>query len=285
MVERVEHRPVLRVADVMTSRLRQEDGFTLPELLITLVIGLTVSLATFSLIEVVMRRSGQISARIEAVQSGRTAMDTMTRELRSTVCIPRTTNPAILPVAIDAAGPNTVTLYTDLRDNSNRLGGTATPTPAPGTISGPDKRQLTYVPNPAPATTGKIIETTWKPTSLVNGVYAYGGAPTSRELLTSVERAKAADGTPVPVFQFFKYDFVADAAEGLAAQPDHPVTNGVNLLTADQIKNIAKVKITYKSNPARKRADGSAATVFTNEVFTRNVDPNAETDELSEPCK
>ena len=67
-------------------RLRAEDGFTLPELLVTMAIALIVSLATFSLIEVVMKRSGDIGARVETTQRGRTAMDLITRQLRSQVC-------------------------------------------------------------------------------------------------------------------------------------------------------------------------------------------------------
>ena len=47
---------------VMLSRAcSSEDGFTLPELLVTIVIAMIMSLATFSLVEIVMRRSGEIA--------------------------------------------------------------------------------------------------------------------------------------------------------------------------------------------------------------------------------
>jgi prepilin-type N-terminal cleavage/methylation domain-containing protein len=263
----------------MIARLRHEDGFTLPELLITLVIGLAVTLAGFTLVDVTMRRSGEVSARIEAVQSGRTAMDTVTRELRSTVCLSQSTNPDEPRLAIVAATPTSITMYTDLRDTSLRAGA---PAPAQGTISGPDKRTLTFTDD------GKLLETTFKPTALANGVYTFQAAGITRELLTSVEHAKyTADNTDVPFVQYFKYDFDDAARRGVIAEPNVPlIAAGTPAqLDAEQLMAIAKLKITNKANPAIKRRDGSAATVFTNEVFTRNVDANADIDKLSEPCK
>jgi hypothetical protein len=46
-----------------------------------------VSLATFALIETTMKKSGDAAARVEAAQRGRVAMDIITRQLRSQVCI------------------------------------------------------------------------------------------------------------------------------------------------------------------------------------------------------
>jgi prepilin-type N-terminal cleavage/methylation domain-containing protein len=266
---------------VMIDRLKGEDGFTLPELLITLVIGLIVALGGLTLVEVTMRRSGEVSARIEAVQSGRGAMDTNTRELRSQVCLPQTTNPADPRVSVIEATKSSITMFTEMRDTS--VNAVSTPTPAPGTIVGPDKRQVTFMPD------GRIVEKVWRPTALANGIYTWAATPLStRELLVSVEPAPTDDGqASIPFLQYFRYDFKTATQQGIAAQPTDPLigsgTDGV--LSADQIKSVAKIKITYRSNPAIKRKDGSAATVFTNQVFTRNVQPNADTDELSEPCK
>ena len=53
---------------LLMSRLRHQDGFTLPELLVTMVIAMIVSLATFSLIEFVMKRTGEVGARVETTQ-------------------------------------------------------------------------------------------------------------------------------------------------------------------------------------------------------------------------
>ena len=267
----------------MLDRLRQEDGFTLPELLTTLVISLIVTLGGLTLVEVTMRRSGEIAARVEAIQSGRTAMETVTRELRSQVCLPTAVNGA--RVSVTEATPSSIVMFTELRDTS--LGAVATPTPAPGTISGPDKRQVLFANN-------QLTETIWKAKGLSNGVYSFVDVGATRELLVNVQQAKLKTATgedPIPVFRFFKYDFASALAQGIDAQPTFELigtgTTAAGLtgaLSAEQIKSIAKITITYKANPAKKRADGRGSTVFTNSVFTRTVDPNADTDELSEPC-
>ena len=75
-----------------------------------------------------------------------------------------------------------------------------------------------------------------------------------RELLVNVQQAKTDDGSGlVPVFQYFKYDF---ATAGAAAQPTEPLigTGTDGALSADEIESIAKITITYKANPARKRS-------------------------------
>lgn len=252
---------------------------TLPELLVTLIIGMVLTLGALTLVDVTMRRSGEISARVEAVQSGRSAMDTITRELRSQVCLPPVVNAPRVSVA--AATPTSITMYTELRDTS--INPSATATPAPGTISGPDKRQVTLTAD------AKLQETIWKPKAVNSGVYSFVDTGTVRDLLVNVQQAttKTASGDElVPIFKYFKYDFATAAAAGTAAQPTEQLigTGTGGALSDTQIKSIAKITITYKANPALKRADGRGSTVFTNSVFTRTVDPNADTDELSEPC-
>ena len=76
----------------MMHRLRREDGFTLPELLTTMAIAMIVSLATFTLIEIVMKRSGEVCSRVETTATARTAMDQITRQLRSQVCAKTSTS-------------------------------------------------------------------------------------------------------------------------------------------------------------------------------------------------
>ena len=51
----------------MIERLSSERGMTLPEVLVTIVIALVLSLAAFSLVDVTIRRTGEISARVDAV--------------------------------------------------------------------------------------------------------------------------------------------------------------------------------------------------------------------------
>jgi hypothetical protein len=264
----------------MIARLRQERGMSLPELLITLVIGMTITLAGFTLIEVTMNRSGEIAARVEAVQSGRSGMDTITRQLRSQVCTPWTNDVNAIRRSFESASPNSMTFFVDMRDTSSK---TVAETPPAGYVWGPEKHKLTFEP-PAPdvykRTTGRIIEESWRPTSINGAVYQYDKPATTRVVVESVDQATdrldPTGNTLIPVFQYYRYDFTKATPEPTYAMPGD--------LNAESIQKIAKIKITYKAQPARKRKDGSATTVFTNDVYVRTVDPNAKTDELSAPC-
>jgi type II secretory pathway component PulJ len=66
------------------SRLRAEDGMTLPEVLIAVTIGFVVLAATMGLLESTLRLSGGVMAKTDAMQRGRLAMDRLTQEMRST---------------------------------------------------------------------------------------------------------------------------------------------------------------------------------------------------------
>ena len=80
----------------MRPRLRQlrsdERGFTLPELLIAMAIGLIVLLAAFMLLDrAVSARPGRRPPG--RLQRGRLAMELITRQLRSQVCLGDATEP------------------------------------------------------------------------------------------------------------------------------------------------------------------------------------------------
>ncbi len=92
----------------------------------------------------------------------------------------------------------------------------------------------------------------------------------------------------IPIFQYFQFDYdKSEAVNEEFPSPRWPVLNATDAtqpLSSDQLRRVSKIRITYRAN-ARRRVDSKASTVFSDEVFTRNVDPNAEPDELSEPCK
>ena len=249
----------------MLARAQSQDGMTLPEVVVTIAIGMIVTLATFALVDTTMRQSGDVSARVEAVQGGRSAMDAMTRQLRSAACL-RNQDVAGMdqPRSIESASRTAVTFYANLYDPSVRAG-------APPPPLGPERRTLSYED-------GKLVERVYEADAIdAGGRFHYPADPTSRrDLLTNVDLDD--DGTPV--FQFFRYDF------SLAAPlPTYNMDPGAGTLATSDLEKVAKIRITYKAQPARRRENGRASTVFTNEVFMRTVDPNAKPDELSNPCK
>jgi prepilin-type N-terminal cleavage/methylation domain-containing protein len=246
------------------SVLRREDGFTLPELLVTLVIAVTVSLATFALIEFVMKRTGEVDQRVDASQRGRLVMDTITRELRSQVCVDSTT-PAMATRAGDITDGNTATFYVDLTDGSKL----ATTPPA--------LHSLVY-----DTATQKIIEKEYKgiwmqQTSgtppITKTVPAYPNAPSStRVLLTDVYPL----ALNAPIFRYYKYNTLTPPSPSVELVP--PATG----LTASDLATVARVDIAYRTLPTKTKLPVTdpvglqvrTAIELQDEIYVRAADPN-----------
>ena len=96
-------------------RLRAQQGFTLPELLVAMTIGLMTAIAAYGVLETTMKQSTRTAGRVNATQRARLAMDTITRQLRSQVCYNATT-PALVSASDDA-----VKFHVDLSDGSKPI--------------------------------------------------------------------------------------------------------------------------------------------------------------------
>lgn len=94
------------------TRLGDESGFSLTELLMTLSVGMIVLFATLSLLDSSQTVSARVTDRTEAVQRGRTAMEQITQRLRAQICLD-TTTPSIFE-----ASPTGITFFVDLSNAS-----------------------------------------------------------------------------------------------------------------------------------------------------------------------
>lgn len=94
---------------------RGEAGFTLVELLSSMVVGMVVLFAIFGLLDYTVSAQHKVEDRVDAVQRGRNAMEVITQQLRSQICLgpgyPATTY----------ADDNSVTFYTDLGGDTPKL--------------------------------------------------------------------------------------------------------------------------------------------------------------------
>ncbi len=70
-----------------TPALAAEDGFTLPELLMGMIVGLIVLFGAIQLLDRSTILAGTTRQRVDSAQRGRAAMDFITRDLRSQVCL------------------------------------------------------------------------------------------------------------------------------------------------------------------------------------------------------
>jgi prepilin-type N-terminal cleavage/methylation domain-containing protein len=222
---------------MLMRRLRDQDGFTLSEMLVAITIAMVVSLAAFSLIEFVMKQTGQATGRIDATQRGRMAMETITRQLRSQVCLPSGTA-SMVNRSGNVTDANSVSFFVDFSDGSD-------------STKAPDLHTLSF-----DAANKKIVET-----DIVGGKNAnpiadlpYTGAPVTKTLLTDV--VGLTGGTPV--FRYYAYD-------GTAFTPP---------ISAANLKKIAQIKIAFMALPSRGKATDRGTVVFQDQIFVRDVDPN-----------
>jgi prepilin-type N-terminal cleavage/methylation domain-containing protein len=238
----------------MSRRLRQEDGFTLPELLVTISIAMIVSLATFALLDFSIKRAGEVDQRVDATQRGRALMDTITRQLRSQVCLDATTA-AMATRPTDITDGYTATFYADFTDGTD-----VTKPPAQLHKLAYDqttKRMLDYTY----ATSWDKTKTPWLAT--------VAGAPvpgSPRVVATDIEP----DGAN-PIFRYYAYDAAAVPAPVTVLNPGNGATISVPL--AD-LKRVARIDIRFKTLPQKGATGSPAAVVMQDQVYVRAADPN-----------
>lgn len=221
-------------------RLAAESGMTLIELVVGLSIGLVVTFASLAVLGRATTASHEIADRQEAVQRGRLAMETITRQLRSQVCLGDAAEP------ITYGDADTVSFYADLSDGSQNV----------------TRRTLTFVP-PAGQTPGRIAE------EVRFGVGAYPSltfpatADTSRVLLGGVTRAQS-NGQPAPVFTYYAF------------QPGSPTGDlqqlPVPLSAADASRTIM-VHVAFTTLPDRTRPRDADALTLQDNIYVRIADP------------
>jgi prepilin-type N-terminal cleavage/methylation domain-containing protein len=253
----------------MRARLRSERGMTLPELLVTMLIALILSMATFALIDVTIRRSGEIDARVDTVGRGRVAMDLVTRQLRSQICLGSAPSRSITE-----ATPTSVTFYIDMGDPSTKASAvTATATATPSIA---ERHSLSLENN-------VLVERRWVGTPSTSSAtgYTFPAAPTStRELLKPAELVTPKDTTLTPaLFRYLAYDTTQ-----AKPTPTKLLTSATGSLSDVQLRQVAKIQINFRALPSKARPDHRASTEFVTDVALRTVDPNADTTELNSPC-
>ena len=187
----------------MKERLRQlrsdQSGFTLPELITAMAIGLIVLLAAFMLLDRAVSGSTRLADRQEAVQRGRLTMELITRQLRSQVCLGQAQ-------PILAGDDNSVTFYSNLSSNPNAA----------------QKRSLRYV-----AAEKRLYEDVYNGTGTFPSLTFPASPSQSREMLKPMTQTTEKVGSAFvirPIFRYYKY--VNNTTTGDAAAADDAAVGG-----------------------------------------------------------
>jgi prepilin-type N-terminal cleavage/methylation domain-containing protein len=220
---------------------RDQSGMTLIELMVGMSIGLVVTFASFAVLDRATTASQEIADRQEAVQLGRQAMEAMTQQLRSQVCLGEASEP------ISQGDDSTAMFYADLSDGSEPIA----------------RRRLTYVA-PAAGAPGRIQEEVFDG----SGTYpdlTFPVVPTrSRVLLARAKQAEGGGG-PLPVFRYYAF------------QPGSPTGDLALLptpLSADDASRTVMIRVAFVAQPVRPHPRDSDTTTLANDVYVRLADPS-----------
>lgn len=220
----------------LIRRARSESGHTLIELVVSMALGMGILLIAFHLLDRSLGLTREVSDRVDAVQRGRLAMDTMTRQLRSQVCLGAS-------AALVTASGDSVTFYSNL-----------------GTTGVPDRNTFTFDEAARTLTHTQVLNNGVAPPST-----AFPGPARVNTLLSNAAR-NGASPTLDPVFTYYGFD---------NSNPPRPVQQLTPVpLTQLQRERTARIVISFVSRPSQATTTNKRAAVLTDEISVRSADPN-----------
>jgi hypothetical protein len=231
------------------SRLRQEAGMTLMELMTAISIGMVVLLGMFALLDGSVRMNTNVMSKTDAMQRGRIALDVLTQELRSQVCLPNLAGPAVVA---DVTTANTVEFYSDFSEGD-------------GTIP-PTKRKLSYDP-----ATGNVTTAIYRTDVVEPQPGDFPVAPSETLLrLENVGLQRDADGNPIPFLRYYAYEWV-DVPDG-TKRPEATLEL-IPPIDANEARRVARIDVSVVANPLGSD-DRTKGVDLTDQIMARHSDPN-----------
>lgn len=179
--------PLTRPVRWVLARARQEHGFTLIELLVTMVAGIVVLSALYTILDVTLRQTSNTFTRLDSTGRSNAILAGIENELHS-ACVAE----GETPIQGGANG-------TQVSDGNDlvflsQYGTSASPTPV--------EHKITYSPS-----TGQLTDSTYTTTGGQSPDWTFGTTVSSSKiLLTNVTQ----NGS-TPVFQYFAYEPYTDA--------------------------------------------------------------------------
>ena len=220
---------------------------TVMELAMAMTVGLIVITGVFTMLDTSVRLNTGVMSKTDAMQRGRLAMDTITQELRSQVCLNNLNNPAI--VATKATG-DTVTFYSDFSSADGD--------------KPPEKRTLTF-----DRTNGNITTKIYRTAKLKPLPADFPLNPSVTQLrLENAQLQKKTSGEEIPFLQYFAYKWVGDRP--VAEEVLTPAANGLN---AAQAARVARIDINFTSRPTGAKDDKKGVRL-SDQIMVRHADPN-----------
>jgi hypothetical protein len=190
------------------SRLRGDAGLTIVELLVAMTVGIGVLFALLALLDTTTRLSASTVDRVETASRARLAMDLVTRQVRSQLCLGTD-----LP-ALTSASSTSMTFY-----------GSIAPEASPLIVQ---RRTLTY-----DAATKRILETVWTGAGTRPNV-TFDTAPQTSVIAEGI----VANGTK-PIFEYYRFQVPAGGDTAV------PTLIAATPLVADDLARTVQIGFNY----------------------------------------
>jgi hypothetical protein len=226
-------------------RLRDEAGMTVMEVLMAATVGLIVLGAMFTLLDSTVRGNTNVMRKTDAMQRGRLAMDVLTQELRSQVCLPNLAGTAVR----EGATADTVEFYSDFSEGD-------------GTVP-PTKRRLAFDP-----VTGDIRTSIFTTSVLEPRATDFRTTPSQINMrLENAARQRRPDGTDVPFLQYYAYRWIGNPPRPEATEPLVPP------LDANEARRVARIDVNFVAQPTGVE-DRKKGVDLSDQIMARHSDPN-----------
>ena len=223
-----------RPAD-LAAQARGDDGFSLTELLVAMVIGIVIIFGILQVLDTSFSLSRRTQQRIDSAQRGRLAMDLITRELRAQTCL-SATEPALV-----SAADSDIVYYINLG--------------APDAV--PEKHEIVL-------TGGDLTLKRWVGTRAAAGAIpsvTYHVAPTSTKTLLENVQPEAG----IPMLRYYAWT---------AGASPTPSTLLATPLSAANLPLQVKIAVAFTVLPDRAFNTSKPTATFEDSVFMRLADPN-----------
>jgi type II secretory pathway pseudopilin PulG len=221
----------------LLRRLRNDEGgFTLPELLVAIPIGIIVLLATFFTLDSSIKLTGKVTDRVDRTQRSRVAMEDITRKLRSQVC------PAVGQPALISADDYSVKFYSFLGTRPFV----------------PDIREIAWDTN-----TNSIVERKWAGAGASPNT-TWAVSPTTSTVLSDVKPTFVTgnSGPRGPVFKYYAGNSATPLTAPLSATDLAATARvGISFMTYAQSSNFTGPAATMQNEVFVRTADPNAASV------------------------
>ena len=214
------------------------------ELMVAIVIGIIVILASDALLDTSAVLTGNVQDRVDSAQRARLAMDQISRELRSEVC------PSPGSASVAAGDGSSITFYTYV---------------GPGTAPTPEKHTIAYS-----SSSNSIVESDYVNQATWPTMSWPAQATRTRTLLQNVVPEASA-----PLFTYYAFP----SGAGTVA----PNVQLATPLTATTAPLIARISIAFVAR-ANSRQDTARSTDLQDDVYVPTWNPNSPSGPVPPPC-